>query len=159
MSETSSFDIVRNGYDPGQFSRKINAMQSQIDSLNDLVMTYKGQIEKVSAQFRTLRDRYQELVSELTMREKAADDVTRLALREANSVIENAQRNADAIIEEALFKAKSLLAETESYNDESNRRKGELKAHLEQFIETLNGCEAPEAPDLDSLVKKITSEE
>ena len=159
MSENSSFDIVRNGYDPGQVSRKINAMQSQIDSLNDLVLTYKGQIEKVSAQFKTLRDRYQELVSELTMREKAADDVTRLALREANSVIENAQRNADAIIEEALFKAKSLLAETESYNDESNRRKGELKARLEQFIETLNGCEAPEAPDLDSLVKKITSEE
>ena len=145
MSENSSFDIVRNGYDPGQVSRKINAMQSQVDSLNDLVLTYKGQIEKVSAQFKTLRDRYQELVSELTMREKAADDVTRLALREANSVIENAQRNADAIIE--------------SYNDESNRRKGELKAHLEQFIETLNGCEAPEAPDLDSLVKKITSEE
>ena len=159
MSEHKSFDIVRNGYDPGQVSREINSMQAQIESLSDKVITYRGQLEKISAQFKTLRDRYQELVSEVTMREKAADDVTRLALREANTVIENAQRNADAIIEEAMFKAKSLLAEAESFNDESNRKKGELKAHLEEFISLLDRCEVPETPDLDSLVKKITSEE
>ena len=159
MSEQKSFDIVRNGYDPGQVSREISSMQAQIDSLSDKVVTYIGQLEKISAQFRTLRDRYQELVSEVTMREKAADDVTRLALREANTVIENAQRNADDIIEEALFKAKSILAQAESYNEESDRKKGELKAHLEEFISLLDRCEVPEAPDLDSLVKKITSEE
>lgn len=159
MSELKGFDIVRNGYDPNQVLTEMERLQTQINTLNEKILIYQSQIETVSNQFKTLRQRYQALVSEIAMREKAADDVARLALREANSVIENAQRNADDIIAEAVFKAESLLEEVSSYNDEAGKVKAELKDRMTEFISILEKYDLPEKPDLNSLVKQITEED
>ncbi|MBQ9037347.1 MAG: DivIVA domain-containing protein [Erysipelotrichaceae bacterium] len=159
MSELKGFDIVRNGYDPNQVIAELDRLQTQINTLNEKIVIYQSQIETLHGQFNTLRNRYQTLVSELGMREKAADDVARLALREANSVIENAQKNADDIIAEAVFKAQSMLEEVNIYNRETSKLKAELKEKLNEFVAILDKYDLPEQPDINSLVKQITEED
>ena len=159
MSELKGFDIVRNGYDPNQVIAELDRLQTQINTLNEKIVIYQSQIETLHGQFNTLRSRYQTLVSELSMREKAADDVARLALREANSVIENAQKNADDIIAEAVFKAQTMLEEVNIYNRETGKLKAELKEKLNEFVAILDKYDLPEQPDINSLVKQITEED
>ena len=158
MSNYQRFDLVRSGYDPNQVNNELDRLQSRINDLSEQILGYQSQIETMGRQFNTIRQRYQQLVSELAMRERAADDVARLALREANSVIETAQNNADDIIQESIVNAQSILREVNQYNQESQTIKINLKKAMQEYIEILNKYDVPAEPDLDSLIEKINSQ-
>ena len=102
MNELRRFNLVANGYDCYQVNSEIDRLEYLIQELNQRILIYQNQIETVNNQFAMIKKRYQLLVSELSMREKQADDVARLTLREANSMIDEARYNADSIIEEAI---------------------------------------------------------
>ena len=158
MSNYQRFDLVRSGYDPNQVNNELDRLQSRINDLSEQILGYQSQIETMGRQFNTIRQRYQQLVSELAMRERAADDVARLALREANSVIETAQNNADDIIQESIVNAQNILREVNQYNQESQTIKINLKKAMQEYIEILNKYDVPAEPDLDSLIEKINSQ-
>ncbi len=149
MSNIRKFELVRNGYDVSQVDSEIERLQKQIEVLNQKILTYQNQIETIGSQFSTIRQRYQSIVSELNMREKAADDVARIALKEANSIIESAQVNADNIIEEAIFNARKLLNEVSQYNTESVTMQKQLKDRMQEFIELLDRYETVSLPEVD----------
>lgn len=156
MSEQQErFMVVHNGYDCYQVNNEIDRLEFQIQTLNEKIVMYQNQIETVNNQFSTIKQRYQMLVNELSMREKAADDVARIALKEANSVIENAQVNADGIIQEAIIDAQSLLSEVEQYNKESSRLKLELRDKMAAFIKVLDQYEDPSTTDLQKMIEEI----
>ena len=146
MSEDIRFDIVRAGYDPVQVDDELRRLNTQIDSLTGKVNAYQEQIELVDSQFQAIRQRYQMLINELSMREKAADDVTRIALKEANTVIETAQNNADSIINEAILAAQKILIDVQQYNTESFAIKQSLKKEMMNFINVLDKYEFPKLP-------------
>ncbi len=143
MAQESRFDIVRAGYDPVQVEDELNRLHKQIDSLTGKLNSYQDQIELVDTQFQAIKQRYQMLINELSMREKAADDVTRIALKEANSVIETAQNNADSIINEAILAAQKILTDVQQYNNESFAIKQGLKKEMLNFISILDKYEFP----------------
>lgn len=143
MSENFQFDTVNNGYDPYQVNSEIRRLKAQIKALNERIMLYQNQIETVSSQFNIIKQRYQTLVSELSMREKAADDVARIALREANSVIETAQRNADDIVNEAIINSQNVMNQAKLYNTESLKIRKQLREQMASFIEILDGSDNP----------------
>ena len=149
MSNIRKFDLVRNGYDISQVDSEIEILHKQIAALNQKIRTYQSQIETIGSQFSTIRQRYQSIVSELNMRERAADDVARIALKEANSIIESAQVSADNIIEEAIFNARSLLNEVSEYNTESLSIQKDLRDRMQEFIDLLDKYEAPQIPSVD----------
>ena len=111
-------------------------------------MNYQKQIETVSKQFNQIRSRYQQIANELTMREKAVDDVGRMALREANSVIETAQNNADDIVNEAMVKAQELIREADQYKTEILEIRRELRLKMQEYLKTLEKSDMPEEPKL-----------
>lgn len=148
MSNYQRFDIVRNGYDTFQVNSEIDRLTAQINALNEKILTYQRQIETVSSQFNQIRTRYQQIANELSMREKAVDDVGRLALREANSVIETAHNNADDIINEAMVNAQNVLKEVEQYKQETMEIKRDLRLKLEEYLRILDKYELPDAPKI-----------
>ncbi len=143
MSNVGKFDIVRSGYDVSQVNIELERQENEIKLLNEQIKKYQNQLEVLSNQFEVLKNRYQTLVSELEMRERAADNMSRLALQEANSVIENAQNNADDILNEAIFMAQSILTEVNQYNAESLKLKNQLKSQLEQYLTVLEKYDLP----------------
>ena len=102
MSELRRFNLVSNGYDCYQVNNEIDRLEYHIQELNEKIMMYQKQVETVNNQFTMIKKRYQLLVSELSMREKQADDVARLALKEANSMIEDAKNIIDKAIKYGL---------------------------------------------------------
>ncbi|MBR0385600.1 MAG: DivIVA domain-containing protein, partial [Erysipelotrichaceae bacterium] len=150
MSQRPQFDIVRAGYDPVQVEDELSRLQKQVDGLREKVTGYEDRIETLDTQFQAIKQRYSMLIDELSLREKAADDVTRLALKEANSVIETAQNNADGIISDAILTAQKILAEVQQYNTESFAIKQGLKKEMENFISVLDKYELPHLGPIES---------
>ncbi|MBR0138315.1 MAG: DivIVA domain-containing protein [Erysipelotrichaceae bacterium] len=149
MSEINRFNLVRNGYDCYQVDNELDRLNFQIQSLNEKIVMYQNQIDNINNNFVTLKKRYQMLVSELSMKEKAADDVARIALKEANAIFENAQSNADKIIQQSIVDAQAIIEQVQQYNDESFAQIDRIKEELMASVEKLNSFAAVEIPNIE----------
>ncbi len=138
MSELRRFNLVPTGYDCYQVNNEIDRLEYRINELNEKILMYQNQIETVNNQFAMIKKRYQMLVSELSMREKQADDVARLALKEANSMLDEAQNNADNIIKEAILEVESYIEQLRDYDVKATEARRQVKDAMAELMEKLN---------------------
>ena len=111
--------------------------------------------EELTREYQELESRYRDVSENLEVKEKAADEMTRMAMKEANMIVDTAHRNADAIVKEALMMARGILMEVARLGDEANDLKGSMRKELQKITQALDDFETPEIPDLDLLKKEI----
>lgn len=149
--EKAKFRIMKNGYDRFAVDDAVDRYVQEIDSLKKQLDLTGRQIQSANEQLAVIRQRYQTLVSELTVKEKAADDIARLALKEANTIIETAQNNADAIVNEALTTARIIINDLSRIAAEATEIKGDMKGQLTSLMDTLDKFEIPPVPKSEWL--------
>ena len=146
-----SFRVMRNGYDRFAVDSAIDNYTSQIEELEKEIATYKNNIEDLNHQLINMKDRYNSIMSGIMARERAADDISRIALKEANQIIDAAKKNADFIIMESLNKSKVVLADLVKISNEKGTLKQEMRDQLNKIYHDLDELKAPNLPDLDWL--------
>jgi len=114
------------------------------------------QIQASNEQLALLRQRYQMLVNELSMKEKAAEEISRLALKEANHIVETAQGNADIIIREALVSAKMVFREIDKLTSQTKNMRSDIKTKLDSMGQMLDSFKIPEVDNIDYLARTAT---
>ena len=154
MSEINRFNLVRNGYDYYQVDNELDRLNFQIQSLNEKIVMYQNQIDNINNNFVTLKKRYQVLVSELSMKEKAADDVARIALKEANAIFENAQNNADKIIQQSIVDAQAIIEQVQQYNEDSFAQLKKIREELMNSVAKIDALQPVEIPVIPDVEKK-----
>lgn len=147
MSEKPKFRIMRQGYDRFEVDKAIQELYGTQKSLEEQLVLYHNQIETLSAQKDTLDKRHAHLLSEIQVREKAAEEMARLSLKEANTIIDTAYGNADIIVREAMSTARQLLVEVSRISLESHELRDELTQKIYKLQNTLRGLEFPEIPN------------
>ena len=148
---TPKFRLMKNGYDRFAVDNAVDRYVQEIDSLKKQLDLTSRQIQSANEQLAVIRQRYQTLVSELTVKEKAADDIARLALKEANTIIETAQNNADAIVSEALTTARIILNDLSRIASEATEMKGDMQEQLSALMGMLDQFEIPPVPKSEWL--------
>ena len=146
-----SFRVMRNGYDRFAVDSAIDNYTSQIEELEKEIATYKNNIEDLNHQLINMKDRYNSIMSGIMARERAADYISRIALKEANQIIDAAKKNADFIIMESLNKSKVVLADLVKISNETGTLKQEMRDQLNKIYHDLDELKAPNLPDLDWL--------
>ena len=146
-----SFRVMRNGYDRFAVDSAIDNYTSQIEELEKEIATYKNNIEDLNHQLINMKDRYNSIMSGIMARERAADDISIIALKEANQIIDAAKKNADFIIMESLNKSKVVLADLVKISNETGTLKQEMRDQLNKIYHDLDELKAPNLPDLDWL--------
>ena len=149
------FRMMKNGYDRFAVDNAVERYVQEIEALKKQQDLTRRQIQSANEQLAVIRQRYQTLVSELTVKEKAADDIARLALKEANTT---AQNNADAIVREALVTARSILADLTRITSEAAQAKSGMKEQLTSLMESLDHFEIPPVPKSE-WIEDSTGEE
>ena len=140
------FRIMKKGYDRFAVDDAMDRLQFELDSKEQQLQSYVKQIEFASDQLNQIKDRYQSLVGELNVREKAADDIARLALREANTVITSAQNNADSIVKEALSTAKLVLSEIARISKDAQGLRADMLEKVHKLTESIEAFQVPKIP-------------
>ncbi len=156
MSEASAnrFRVLKQGYDRFEVDRTIEQMTLELEDLKSRLDLYMKQSESSTQQLNLIKQRYQTLIGELNIREKAADEIARLALKEANRIIDTAQNNADSIVREALSTARLILVEIARISQDANEVKSELKEKLEALSRSIDDLEIPVVPKMEFLKDK-----
>lgn len=143
------FRMMKNGYDRFAVDDAINDYHAQIEMMEKQLELYGKQVVSTKEQLDQIKLRYQTLVSELAIKEKAADDIARLALKEANMIIDTAQSNADSIVKEALSTARLVLVELSSLSKEAHGMKEDMKLQLDALMNSIDEFEFPVVPNMD----------
>lgn len=145
------FDTMKNGYNRYQVEDRLNEMDQEMAMLNRKVEMYRQRSQEVEKQLNVIKRKYQFVVEGLSAKERAADDMARMAMKEANMIVDTAQANADVIVKEALMTARSILLDIAKLGMEASELKGTMREQLEQLSAALEEFEIPPIPDLDLL--------
>lgn len=121
-------------------------LETDIAGLINKNEVLKKQLETVISELDHSRRRYNLLLNEMGNRENANDEISRLAMKDANAIIETAHVNADIIIREALSSAREVLIEIARISNESHELKGKLGVKLKKMEAILEGLDLPESP-------------
>ena len=150
-----AFDTMKNGYNRYQVEDYIQTQKLQMESLQKKLEKANLLKEELTREYQELETRYRDVSENLEVKEKAADEMTRMAMKEANMIVDTAHSNADAIVKESLMMARGILMEVARLGDEANDLKGSMRKELQKITQALDDFEAPEIPDLDLLKKEI----
>ena len=145
------FDVMKNGYNRYQVDDHLMELHDRIAMLTHKVELYRMRSEDVEEQLKTIRSKYEFVVTGLAAKEKAAEDMARLAMREANTIVDTAQQNADVIVKEALMTARSILLDIASLGKEATQLKGSMKEQLDSLQKALDAFEVPVIPDAELI--------
>ena len=150
-----AFDTMKNGYNRYQVEDYIQTQKLQMESLQKKLEKANLLKEELTREYQELETRYRDVSENLEVKEKAADEMTRMAMKEANMIVDTAHRNADAIVKESLMMARGILMGVARLGDEANDLKGSMRKELQKITQALDDFETPEIPDLDLLKKEI----
>ena len=150
-----AFDTMKNAYNRYQVEDYIQTQKLQMESLQKKLEKANLLKEELTREYQELETRYRDVSENLEVKEKAADEMTRMAMKEANMIVDTAHRNADAIVKESLMMARGILMEVARLGDEANDLKGSMRKELQKITQALDDFETPEIPDLDLLKKEI----
>lgn len=148
---TARFRILKQGYDRFEVDRILDDYETKINLQEERLATYQNQLQQSIKQIELMKERYDTLQSQILDKEKIAQQVHQLAIKEANAIIETANKNADLIVSEALSTARMMLSEVAKMSEETNQVKTDLKIQLSGLLQLLDNLQLPDIPDLDWL--------
>ena len=151
--EKPEFRIMKNGYDRFAVDQAVSNYVAEIENLQKKIDLYNRQTLSVTEQLNTVKVRYQSLVSEITVKEKAAEELSLIALREANIIIGSAQNNADSIVKEAICTARLILVDLSKLSSEVSGMKSDVQKQLEALLKNVDEFDLPRLPALEWLEK------
>lgn len=150
MSEIK-FDLMRNGYNRYQVDDKVASLIQQVETLEKKLDLYMARLEEVEKQSAGYKEKYLTLAGEIRIKEKAAEDIARIALKEANVIVQTANDNADVIVREALASARAILVEVNKLGEETGEIKQRMIHELDKLDTALKEFEVPNPIDLELL--------
>ncbi|MEG0823044.1 MAG: DivIVA domain-containing protein [Erysipelotrichaceae bacterium] len=104
-----NFDVMRNGYNRYQVDDYVEHLAIEKERLEIQLEKVRKELVQQKKSYDEIYIKYKEIQNDLSIKENAAEGMSRMALREANLVIDTANSNADLIVKEALVNAKTIL--------------------------------------------------
>lgn len=155
VMDKKSFDTMKNGYNRYQVDDYISLLCSENEELKKKQTVLLKQVEEMEKELAEKQQEYDKVVENLAIREKAAGEMARIAMKEANMVVDTAHKNADAIVKESLIMARGILLDIARLGNEANELKGSMKDELRQLEAALDEFETPNIPNIDLLKKEL----
>lgn len=152
--EKCVFDTMKNGYNRYQVDDYIHSLAEEIESLRKKLECNNVMMERLSKEKDDLEKKYKEVSDNLYIKEQAAGEMARMAMKEANMIVDTANQNAETIIKEALMMARGILLDISRLGNEARDMKGNMQEELERIREALENFETPAIPDLNLLKKE-----
>lgn len=147
------FEIMKQGYNRYEVDVYIKNLEQELEELNMKLNLYKKQLEEVLQRKEELQEKYNELSFSLQVKEKASEELSKMALKEANQVIEAAKKNSEFIIQEAFLSARLILIEVSKLGGATNEIKEQIKQRVEKLNEIIS--EFKDLPTIEEeLLKK-----
>lgn len=152
------FNPMINGYDRYQVDDVVSKLDEELTLLKKERLFYLNELKRSREKLDSLKTDHQQLMDDLGVKEKMASEIARMALNEANSIIQGASKNADQIIHEALSSAKVILTELSYTAKMTKDAKNQMKEKIDDILKKIDEFETIELPNLNWLEQYETKQ-
>lgn len=149
--EIKTFDIMKKGYNRIQVDDYIREQKTILDDTIKQLNHALNQIEILNQEKQRIQNAYEEMKDNLEAKEKYATQMARIAIKEANMIVDSANQNADMIIQEALTMAREVLVEISRISKEAKNLKSSMKDEIEELSNIIEKFEVPNIPSINLL--------
>ena len=140
------------GYNKQQVDIEVMKYEDQIHLLNERLAIAKEENNTLIKKNNVLQKEVQMVKREIQVKDNAMREMSKIAISEANHLVNSASKNADIIVTEALSTARRILLELTYTARMNNELKSNLKAQIDGIISKIDKFETVELPDLRWLV-------
>ena len=151
MSQKPKFRIMKNGYDRLEVDRTIDHYEKEINDLRIKLDVYGKKLEQSYLVMEEIRTRYLTLSANMEARQNTADNISKMALFEANSIIKEAQDNAEMIIKESLAVSRMIITDLSRIANDAEGMKSSMKEQISNLYYDVSRFKFPDLPDLKWL--------
>lgn len=144
---------MKNGYNRYQVDDAISKLEEENLLQKKKLDAFEAQTLSDKKKYETLVDKYNVLLRDIKIKEKAANDIAQIALKEANDIIHSANCNADTIVKEALINAKEILVSISKLGLEAKEIKTTLNEQMTQLSNAIDHFDVPPIPE-PTLINK-----
>jgi len=144
-----TFKVNKGGYNRFEVDNFIDDKLTEISILDSRCNIYQKEVERLNLEISKLTVSNKKLKSDLEEAEFAYSKMNRIALKQANEIIQSASNDADIIVKEALSEAKIILSDIQSLSQETLSTKTVLKERLIKLITNLDQLEFVKIPELE----------
>ncbi|MDO5085468.1 MAG: hypothetical protein Q4D47_03400, partial [Erysipelotrichaceae bacterium] len=99
-------------------------------------------------EMKQLKEELADVSLQVQTKESAYQEISRLAIKEANSVIGCASNNADVIVKEALTTARIIITELSTITSSTDLIKKDMIMKLNQLKQDIDDIMLPRLPDI-----------
>ena len=145
------FKSMINGYDRYQVDDVVSKLEDEITLLIKERDYYKNEAKRSNDKLNVIINEYKVILEDQSVKDKMASEISRMALNEANSIIQSASKNADQIIQEALSSAKVILTELAYTAKMTKDSKDQMKDKINDILKKIDEFESIELPSLTWL--------
>lgn len=145
------FDAMKNGYNRYQVDDAIAKLTEENNLLKSKLDAYISQAEADKKNYDQLLEKYNILSRDIEIKERAANDIATIAIKEANDIVQSANLNADAIVKEALLSAREILASVSKLGLEAMEIKANLNDQLNVLTNAIENFDVPPIPNPDLM--------
>ena len=117
-------------------------------TVDNLMIDYENQINKLKNQISSLNDELDHLKEQnsllqhrVNITEKTNEEIARLALKEASTLIDKAKRNANMILKESLDYVRSLSSEMNDFKDQAIKFRSSVQKMSQDILDTIDNSE------------------
>ena len=148
MIKSKDYKIKLFGYNKDQVEFDIISYENQITTLQQNLEDAIKNNEELKKSNMVLSKEVQMITRDLHVKDNAMREMSKIAISEANHLVNSASKNADIIISEALSTARLILLELSYTTKLNNDLKNNLKSQIDDIISKIDKFETVELPDL-----------
>ena len=148
MIKSKDYKIKLFGYNKDQVEFDIISYENQIATLQQNLEDAIKNNEELKKSNMVLSKEVQMITRDLHVKDNAMREMSKIAISEANHLVNSASKNADIIISEALSTARLILLELSYTTKLNNDLKNNLKSQIDDIISKIDKFETVELPDL-----------
>lgn len=146
--KNTTFKFVKKGYDPRLVDNEIANLKNEIAYLNRKVSMYTEKLKDTMFLIDEMKERSIKLETRLENQHLMSEELSRVALQEANRIIKSAYESADMIVRESLQMARLLLSDIAKLAGNTDLLKKDMKKQLEVIATSIDNLKMPTLPDL-----------
>lgn len=150
-SAKDMFKVKYKGYDVRSVDEFVFTSSKELEDTKTKLSEVELTLKELNEKYEAICKEHETLKNEIETREKAADEISRIALKEANVIVETANRNADSIVKESLATARQILVEMSNLGNEAIFLKKHVKERMERLAVVIEQFTLPNIPSLDCL--------
>ena len=145
------FKVKYKGYEVRSVDQYVYTTNKELEDTKKALSETELALNELKQKYEALSQEHSKLQSEIATREKAADEISRIALKEANVIVETANRNADSIVKESLLTARQILVEMSNLGNEAIYLKKHVKEKMKCLSDVIEQFNLPDLPSIDCL--------